>query len=189
MKILAIDIGTSSVKAALLDGDGNSDGESYSILCTAKAGYRIRTSNIDWVELDAEDVMKAIIGAVKSMPGVSETDLICYDNFSPSILLMDDNGDALHPILTHMDRRSKKQTQDILNVFGKERFQAITGIQPFTGGASITSALWLMENRGDVWRSSARVGHINTYIYKQLTGVWAIDPVNASQTGMYETIT
>ena len=188
MKILAIDIGTSSVKAALLDKAGEADG-TYNILSTAKAGYRIRTTNIDWVELDAENVMNAIIDSIKNLPGARETELICYDNFSPSLLPMDGNGDALHPILTHLDRRSKKQTRDILNIFGKERFQAITGIQPFTGGASITSALWLMENRGDAWRTAARVGHINTYVYKQFTGVWAIDPVNASQTGMYETIT
>ena len=181
MKILSIDIGTSSVKAALLDG-------SYNILNTAKAGYKIRTTNIDWVELDADDIMNAIVEAVKNLPGAAETELICYDNFSPSLLLMDENGDALHPIITHLDRRSKKQTQDIMRIFGKERFQSITGIQPFTGGASITSALWLKENRAEAWRSAARVGHINTYVYKQLAGVWAIDPVNASQTGMYETI-
>ncbi|MCL2060252.1 MAG: FGGY family carbohydrate kinase [Oscillospiraceae bacterium] len=180
-KILSIDIGTSSVKAALLDG-------AYNILSTAKAEYKIHTTNIDWVELDAGDVMGAIVGAVKGLPGAGGAELICFDNFSPSMLLMDENGDALHPIITHLDRRSKKQTQDILNIFGKDRFQAITGIQPFTGGASITSVLWLMENREGAWRAAAQIGHINTYVYKQLTGVWAIDPVNASQTGMYETI-
>ena len=181
MKILSIDIGTSSVKAALMDG-------SYKILHTAKTDYKIRTTNVDWVELDADEVMRAIVRAVKELPGAAEAGLICFDNFSPSMLLMDKDGEAIHPILTHLDRRSKKQTQDILNAFGKERFMAITGIQPFTGGASITSVMWLMENRPDAWKSAAKAGHINTYVYKQLTGVWAIDPVNASQTGMYETI-
>ena len=182
LKILSIDIGTSSVKAALLDS-------SFNILCSAKSDYRIHTTNIDWVELDADDVIGAIIGAVKRLPGAEQTELICFDNFSPSLLLMDENGGALHPIITHLDRRSKRQTQAVLAAFGKERFQAITGIQPFTGGASITSALWLMENCDDAWRAAARLGHINTFVYKQLTGIWAIDPVNASQTGMYETIT
>jgi len=182
MIILSIDIGTSSVKAALLDG-------AFNILHTAKADYRIRTINVDWVELDANAVMDAIIATAKNLPGAADTELICFDNFSPSLLLMDKDGEATHPILTHLDRRSKKQTRDILNLFGKERFQAVTGIQPFTGGASVTSVLWLKENRASAWRSAARIGHINTYVYKQLTGVWAIDPVNASQTGMYETLT
>jgi sugar (pentulose or hexulose) kinase len=181
MNILAVDIGTSSVKAALLDGE-------FNILCTGKASYKIRTTNIDWVELDAGEIMGAIIKAVKEIPGAGDAELICFDNFSPSMLLMDENGDAMHPVITHLDRRSKKQTQDILNRFGKDRFQAITGIQPFTGGASVTSVMWLMENRAEAWRAAARVGHINTYVYKQFTGVWAADPVNASQTGMYQTI-
>ena len=181
MKLLSIDIGTSSVKAAILDG-------AYNIVSSAKADYKIRTSNVDWVELDADEVMASITRAVTSLPGVRDAELICFDNFSPSLLLMDADGGAIHPVLTHLDRRSKKQTLDILARFGKERFQAITGIQPFTGGASVTSALWLMENRRGVWKRAARLGHINTYVYKQLTGVWATDPVNASQTGMYETI-
>jgi sugar (pentulose or hexulose) kinase len=72
---------------------------------------------------------------------------------------------------------------------GKEKFQSITGIQPFTGGASITSALWVKEHENRIFRKASRMGHLNTYIYKKLTGLWFTDPVNASMTGMYETIT
>jgi sugar (pentulose or hexulose) kinase len=182
VKLLSVDIGTSSVKAAVLDG-------AFNILHTANAGYKIKTLNVDWVELEADDVLAAITGAVAGLPGIKDIELVCFDNFSPSFMLMDADGNAMSPILTHLDRRSKRQTQDILKIVGKDRFQAITGIQPFTGGASVTSALWLKENRGNEWAAAARVGHINTFIYKRLAGIWATDPVNASQTGMYETIT
>ncbi|MDR3119748.1 MAG: sugar kinase [Clostridiales bacterium] len=182
MKLLSIDVGTSSVKIALMDGD-------CTILDSAKARYQIRTTNVDWVELDADAILAAIVEAIHKLPGARDAELVAFDNFSPSVMLMDENGDAVHSILTHLDRRSKRQTQEILSDFGKERFQAITGIQPFTGGASITSFLWLKANRPKEWAACRRIGHINTYVYKQLTGKWAIDPVNASQTGLYETIT
>jgi sugar (pentulose or hexulose) kinase len=101
---------------------------------------------------------------------------------------MDGQGNPLYPILTHLDRRSKEQSAEILRTMGKDRFQAVTGIQPFTGGVSITSALWVRENEGEIFSRAQRMGHLNTYIYRKLTGLWACDPVNASQMGLYETV-
>jgi glycerol kinase len=139
MKLVSIDLGTSSVKTALID-------ERLNILSTSRKDYQIRTVNVDWVELDADVVLKAVVEAIKCLPGSRDADMVVFDNFSPTPMLMNAEGDALYPIITHLDRRSKKQTRDILENFGHDRFQAITGIQPFTGGASITSILWLKEN-------------------------------------------
>jgi sugar (pentulose or hexulose) kinase len=182
MKFVSIDVGTSSVKAALIDGDLN-------ILSTSKRDYQIRTINVDWVELDADVILNAVIEAIKHLHGSREADMVVFDNFSPTPMLMDREGDALYPIITHLDRRSKKQTRYILEKLGHDHFQAITGIQPFTGGASITSILWLKENEPEKFKSCFRIGHVGTYLYKKLTGKWAIDSVNASMTGMYETLT
>ena len=95
---------------------------------------------------------------------------------------------ALSHIITHLDRRSRKQTEDILNIIGEDGFQSITGVLPFTGGVSATSILWIKENMPGIFNSACKVGHFNTYFYKKLTGVWAIDPVNASMMGLYETV-
>ena len=182
MKILTIDFGTSSVKLSILDGN-------YVILKTAKVPYQIRVFNVDWVELDGNTLIEALVQGMKSFSAdLADIDLIAFDNFSPSMVFMDEAGEPLYPILTHLDRRSKKQTQDILSIMGKDRFQSITGIQPFTGGASITSVMWIKENEKAVFQKAARLGHLNTYICKKLTGFWYSDPVNASQMGMYETI-
>jgi sugar (pentulose or hexulose) kinase len=70
---------------------------------------------------------------------------------------------------------------------GKESFQKITGVLPFTGGVSITNILWMMENLPGVITKTHKMGHLNTYIYKRLTGCWATDPTNASMMGLYET--
>jgi sugar (pentulose or hexulose) kinase len=187
MNILSLDFGTSSVKLSLLrEREGGLE-----ILGAAKEAYQIRVLNEDWVELDAGDVFSAMLGALKKLraqAGDTTIDLIAYDVFSPSLIFMDREGNPLYPIITHLDRRSKKQSAEILREMGKERFQAITGIQPFTGGVSITSALWVRENEAEIFNRAGRMGHLNTYIYKKLTGLWACDPVNASQMGLYETV-
>ena len=38
-------------------------------------------------------------------------------------------------------------------------------------------------------KKTVKFGHLNTWVYKKLTGVWATEQTNASMTGMYETIT
>jgi sugar (pentulose or hexulose) kinase len=183
MKILIMDFGTSSLKCSVLD-------EQYRLLKGAKVSYRLRIYNGDWAELDASTVLDAMIQGIRSFGAcLDDLDLIGFDHFSPSMTFMDEAGEALYPVFTHLDRRSKKQTQDILVLMGKDKFQSITGIQPFTGGASITSVMWFREHEPDLFKKTRRLGHLNTYIYKKLTGLWYGDPVNASMSGMYETIT
>ncbi|QQO08104.1 FGGY-family carbohydrate kinase [Breznakiella homolactica] len=183
MKILAMDFGTSSIKFSILD-------ETYTTLRTAKVSYQIRVYNGDWVELDGTVILDAMTEGIRSFGAdARDVELIGFDAFSPSMTFMDEQGDPVYPVFTHLDRRSKKQTRDILDNMGKERFQAITGIQPFTGGASVTSVLWTKENEPALFDRTYKLGHLNTYIYKKLTGRWCSDPVNASMMGMYETVT
>lgn len=181
MYILSADFGTSSIKMAILDKNAN-------IVETTKVEYQYHVFNQDWVELDINQVFNAMVMGIKNLSKYqNDIDVIAYDTFSPSMVFMNKDGEALYPIITHLDRRSKKQTTKILNEMGKETFQSITGIQPFTGGASITTVLWMMENMPDLFKKTYKFGHLNTYIYHKLTGCWATDPTNAAMMGMYET--
>ena len=181
MNILSIDFGTSSVKISVLN-------DKLSILHSVKVLYDMRVLNSDWVEMDAPLVFAAMIKGIQQLSQYANTiGVIAFDTFSPSMVFMDECGTPLYPLITHLDRRSKKQTQDILDRMGKEDFQRITGIQPFTGGASITTVMWLKENEPDIFRRTCKFGHLSTYIYKQLTGLWITDPTNASMTGLYQT--
>jgi sugar (pentulose or hexulose) kinase len=181
MDILSVDFGTSSLKMAVLD-------ENTNILETATVEYQYRVFNEDWVELDPDEVFGAMAEGAKKLSGyLNKVGIVCYDTFSPSMVFMDQDGEALHPIIAHLDRRSKKQTTLILDVMGKDAFQSITGVQPFTGGVSITTILWMMENMPEVFNKTYKMGHLVTYIYHRLTGMWATDPVNASMMGLYET--
>lgn len=181
MYILSADFGTSSLKMAILD-------ENTKIIETTKVEYQYHAFNQDWVEMDVNEVFAAMVTGINNLSKYKKNiDAIAYDTFSPSMVFMDKDGEALYPLITHLDRRSKKQTTRILNEMGKEAFQSITGIQPFTGGASITTVLWMMENMPDLFKNTHKFGHLNTYIYHKLTGCWATDPTNASMMGMYET--
>ena len=182
MKILSIDIGTSSLKMAILN-------EQVKIIEMVTIDYQYKISNNDWVELDPDQILNAIAeGSKRLLKYLDEVEIIGYETFSPSLVFMDQNGNPLYPIITHLDRRSKKQTKIILDTMGKETFQKITGVQPFTGGVSITTVMWVMENMPEIFSDTYKLGHLSTFIYHKLTGCWATDPTDASMMGLYETL-
>ncbi|RKL62589.1 sugar kinase [Thermoanaerobacteraceae bacterium SP2] len=182
MYILSVDFGTSSVKSAILD-------EKFNIVASSKVEYNFNIKDSDKIELDPDVVFEAFVQCIHKFQNYSsKVELIAFDIFSPSVLFMDENGKALYPIITHLDRRSRRQTEQILDVMGEDEFQKITGVLPFTGGVSVTTILWMKENMPDIYNNSYKIGHFNTYFYKKLTGIWAIDPVNASQMGLFETV-
>lgn len=119
MHILSVDFGTSSVKLSVVD-------EQLHILDSAKVPYQIRVTNGDWIELDGDVVFDAMLEGIRKLSAYKDSiELIGFDTFSPSMTFMDQDGNALHPILTHLDRRSKEQTKEILRVMGKENFRVL----------------------------------------------------------------
>lgn len=182
MLILSMDFGTSSLKMGVYT-------QNLIPVRTLKVEYQYRVYNQNWVELDADNVISAMLVGLNGLSDfLDKIELVTFDTFSPSVTIMDIDGKALYPIITHLDRRSKEQMELITRVIGVKKFQDITGIQPFIGGASITTILWLMKNEPELFHKTYKVAHFNTYIYHLLTGCWVTDQVNASMTGLFETV-
>ncbi|MEN6636657.1 MAG: FGGY family carbohydrate kinase [Clostridiaceae bacterium] len=183
MKILSLDFGTSSLKLAVMD-------EQMQILATASQPYQYRVYDVDKVEMDPDLLLGALAGGMHALSSFAgEIELVAFCTFSPSGVYMDDRFELQYPVITHLDRRAKAQSKRIVEEFGAEQFQSITGILPFVGGASVTTLKWMLENRPDVMKNVKTYAHLPTWLYARMTGVLATDPVNASMTGMYETVT
>jgi xylulokinase len=183
MYILSLDFGTSSLKLSIVD-------EKLNLIKSVKKGYEFRVFDTDKVELSSEDVFNAFIEGTKEIEEyVNDIAAVAYDVFSPSVVFMDKSGKVLHPIITHLDRRSRTQSKEIVKEMGANNFQKITGTFPFTGGASITTIMWVKENMPEIYNNAFKIGHLNTFIHFKLTKKWVTDYVNATMTAMYETIT
>lgn len=181
--VLSFDLGTSAVKISVLD-------RSLTVLDSAKEEYPYILLPGEKVEEDPAVLWKAVCSACGSLRADlrARVGLVCYDSFSPSLMLMDDAGDALYNVVTHMDRRSRRQLDFICETMGKEKYQSISGVYPFAGGISLTSLLWFMQEMPDLMRKVRKIGHLPTFLHKRMTGIWAVDLVNASMMGVYDTI-
>jgi sugar (pentulose or hexulose) kinase len=101
---------------------------------------------------------------------------------------MDSRGKPLTPIITHQDRRSVEVAHALETMVGKSRILSIAGNRPFPGGISSTTAAWFARFQPRIIRRADLIGHLNTFIHRQLTGQRVVDPSNASFMGVYETV-
>ncbi|MGC8777634.1 MAG: FGGY-family carbohydrate kinase [Candidatus Caldatribacteriaceae bacterium] len=182
--ILVLDVGTSSLKAALFD-------RNFTIVTQKKMEYSYEAKGLN-VQIHPEKIWQALLCVLKELKSseyLNRVDLIVPCVFSPALIAMDREGNPLFPAIIHWDRRSAKQARKAVRMIGKERFLKITGNIPYPGGISLTSILWLQENEPEVFQKTHIFGHMNTFLLKRLTNNWTIDPTNASITGLYNTVT
>lgn len=185
MVFLSVDFGTSAVKMSIIN-------EELKTLCRSKREYQYVLLPGEKVELKEVDLMKAFYAAADELdPELKKrVDFVCYDTFSPSPVFMDRDGNLTYQnIITHMDRRSREQTQFIEKVIGRDAYMDISGIYPFAGGCSAMTFIWFLQNQPEIYENTYRIGHLPTFIHKKLTGEWMVDLVNASMMGVYETTT
>jgi xylulokinase len=179
--LLGIDIGSSSVKAAVLN-----NGRISGVL--ARAPFRSHFQGVR-AEVDPTSVLKAVAAAIAQVgPPAKKVDAIGLSIMSPSWVAMDKSGKPLTPIITHQDRRSVEIAAEIERRVGKDRHLQLAGNRPFPGGISSTTFAWFREHEPALMRRADLVGHLNTFLHRQITGQRVVDPSNASFMGLYRTV-
>ncbi|UCD79192.1 MAG: hypothetical protein JSW26_27965 [Desulfobacterales bacterium] len=180
--ILAIDVGTQSLRACIIDSD-------LSVLERQQVHYTPQVISRDKVEIDAEILWNALVQACGGLEHRDRLKVITFSTLCPSLLPMDVNGNPLHPIILHLDRRSHEQAKWALQRVGEEQFLNIAGNLPVPGGISVTSLLWIRDYEPNIYlRKDVCFGHAVTFFMKRLTDRFVIDPSNASFTGLYDTV-
>jgi sugar (pentulose or hexulose) kinase len=180
MHLLGIDIGSSSVKCALLR-----NGKFAGNIVHAK--YPSKIDGVR-VEVDPAVILKAVAQATGDIgSSAKKADAIALSVFSPGWVAMDAKGRPLTPIVTHQDRRSVDVARELEEKVGQERYLSIAGARPFPGGISATTWAWYLKHEPQRMKKADLVGHLNTFLHRRLTGSRVVDTANASFMGVYST--
>ena len=181
--LLGIDVGTSGMKVIV------SNAVDFRTIARASKCYRPRHPKPDWAELPAETIWSSLLECVKAVSLEVELSRIVGIGVSclcPGLVAIAPNGEILYGPILHNDRRSGDESRWFTSVVGEQSFR-MTGNHVMPGAISVTSILWLRENFPEVFQKARWFGHINTMLSVMLTGRAAIDPTNASYTGLYNT--
>jgi xylulokinase len=180
--ILAIDVGTQSLRACIIDSQ-------LSVLERQQIAYAPQVTSRDRVEIDAEILWDALVQACRKLKQRNRVKAVSFSTLCPSLLPMDAEGNALHPIILHLDRRSYRQAKWALSRVGEDNFLNVAGNLPIPGGISVTSLLWFRDHEPEIYfRKDVCFGHAVTFFLKRLTDRFVIDPSNASFTGLFNTV-
>jgi xylulokinase len=181
MHLLGIDVGSSSVKAAILR-DGKVVGR------ITRAFFRTRHDGVR-VEVEPDAILKAIEASIADLGRSARgADAVALAVMSPAWVAMDAKGKALTPIVTHQDRRSVEVARALERSFGQGRHLRLAGNRPFPGGIASTTWAWYLRNEPNRMRRADLAGNLNTFLHRRLTGARVTDPSNASFMGLYRTL-
>lgn len=184
MRVLALDVGTSSVKAAVLDAATATPAGPI-----IKADYDLDRPTPDAAELPPERLWDAVVRAARK--ATQEQDAVAAIGLSvmtPVLVLLDATDQPLGPLWTHLDRRARPAARAVWAEVGPE-FLAEVGNRPLPGGISaLCYRQQLAENPGLRHQVRSYL-HANGWLALRLTGERAFDVANASFTGLFGTLT
>lgn len=182
MSILAVDVGTTSLKLGVYN-------ESLEPLHSFQQGYPIKNYGGGFADIDPALWWDALVQGCKCLGEFAEgVEVIALSGTTPGLIPMDADGSALLPAVLFMDGRSRDEAGIIRKEIGETRLLETTANLPVSGGCSLSTILWVKRQHPEVFEKTVCFGHSNTYVCKRLTGIFAMDPTSASLTCIYHTV-
>ena len=183
--LLGIDIGTTSLKLAVLDSRSK-------IAARVLRPCRVLSPAKNEAQLDAAFLWNSLLSGLQELrdgkgidPGrIAGIGISCL---CPGFVPLSGEGEALLDPILYSDRRSVEEADLIRERVGEDRLFAITGNGSMAGAFSGSSLLWVRKHHPDIYRSARYFGHLNTWLAAKLTGRFGMDHTNASYTNLFET--
>ncbi|MGI4895467.1 MAG: xylulokinase [Janthinobacterium lividum] len=178
--VLGIDLGTSSVKVALVTAEGR-------VLTQADSSYPIDRPHPGWAETDPEAWWSAIRSAVAAV--LSGTDrlplAIGLSGQMHGVVLVEEDGRAVRPAVLWADARSTAEVERYRLFEPALRMQLGN---PFTVGMAGPSLVWLHRHEPAAVARARWAVQPKDWVRARLTGEVSGDHSDASATLLYDVI-
>ena len=180
---LGVDIGTSSSKGVLVDGQGN-------VLASQVRQHQVDRPYKGWAEMEAHIWWSEFCSIVAELTITDDYDVIGVgvSGMGPCVLVTDGNSRPLRPaILYGVDTRATAEIAQLTTELGGR-----TAILEQCGSALSTQAVgpkleWLTNHEPHVAEHARRLYMPSSWLAFNLTGIYGIDHHSASQcTPLYD---
>ncbi len=172
---LGIDLGTSAVKALLVDETGR-------VLGRGSAEHPISHPRPDYAEQNPDEWWRGVQVATGQAVENAGTDRVTAIGLSGQMhgtVLLGADDEILAPAIIWPDQRSRRQVEEITELVGAERLIELTG-SPVATGFQAASIRWVQQEQPRVWDRTRRVLLPKDEIRRRLTGNVATDPSDGS---------
>ncbi|MFN8620978.1 MAG: xylulokinase [Chloroflexota bacterium] len=174
--LLGVDVGTSGLKAVLLDAAGTTVDE-------ATATYGLRSPQPGWTEQDPDDWWAAFGTAIAELRerghGGDRIAAIGLTGQMHSLVVLDGAGEVLCPAILWSDNRTGAECVEITKRIGRAALLERTGNLALAGFTA-PKMLWIRKHWPDAWAKAAHLLLPKDFIRFRLSGDLATDPSDAS---------
>jgi xylulokinase len=179
---LGIDIGTSGVKAVVIDLGG-------AVRSSVTVPLTLSTPRPGWAEQRPGDWWSAATAAVRRAVRAAKGTRVSAVGLSGqmhSSVFLDARGAVIRPALLWCDGRTTAECRDITARVGEEKLRewvANAALEGFT----LPKVLWLRNHEPERFARLDKVVLAKDYVRYRLTGALATEPSDASATLMFDT--
>jgi gluconokinase len=180
--VVALDIGTSSVRAIVFDTDGTPSADH-------QIPYSQTTTSDGGVEVDAEELLRHCIDSLTQLlrddsVSVSQLKAVGISCFWHSLLGVGGDGLAVTPVYSWADTRAAGQVAKLRELFDSDQYHATTGceLHPCFWPAKL---LWLRESHAGLYQKARRWMGFGEYLQFRLFGKDNSSLSMASGTGLF----
>ncbi|MCA1622513.1 MAG: gluconokinase [Acidobacteria bacterium] len=167
--VLALDIGTSSVRAALYDFAGNVLPETF-----VKNERRLTATEDGGAEIDADVAFSQVIKAIDNVLKVSQQaairiEYVAASSFWHSLVGIDERGKATTKVFGWADTRSREYVSVLRENFDENDTHNRTGCR-FHSSYWTAKLLWLQKEHRDVFKKTTKWLSFSDYAALRLFG-------------------
>jgi gluconokinase len=183
--VLALDIGTSSGRAALFDAEAREVAATkarveWSFETTREGGAEI---DADWLLAQTARVLDETLARVRELN--LQIEAVAVSCFWHSLVGVDASGRALTPLYGWADTRAAREVLELRGRFDERMVHARTGCR-FHASYWPAKLLWLRRERADAWRDAARWMSFGEFLTLRFCGTGAASVSQASATGLFD---
>lgn len=178
--IVALDIGTGSVRAHLMDDSGT-------LAATFSRPVQVSVGPDGRAEVDPEKIWKSVCECTQGILAGMTLSRIAAVGLASALgyLFLDGKGNPLTPALLWMDRRAPAEAAHLASLIDEDRLYRITG-RRLDPEIFLAKLLWIRRQEPERFsRASCFLG-IKDDIIRRLTGTIGSDPTHASYSMLYD---
>ena len=180
---LGLDVGTSGVKAILVDADGD-------VLATGVTPLQLSTPHPGWAEQDPETWWQASIASIRivlaARPNATVVSVGISGQMHSSVFL-DAHGEVIRPALLWCDGRTTAECREITERVGGEAKLRDLASNPALEGFTLPKVLWLRNHEPAAFARLVDRAAGEGFRSLSPDGALATEPSDASATLMYDT--
>ncbi|MEK3882811.1 xylulokinase [Paenibacillus sp. PL2-23] len=180
--VIGIDLGTSAVKALLVNRDGN-------VAAEASRSYPLFHERSGWSEQRADDWVQGTLEAIAELVSGNGIDAAAIEGISFSgqmhgLVLLDEAGNPVRNAILWNDTRTTEQCREIERVLG-DKLLSVTR-NPALEGFTLPKILWVRQHEPEAFSKSSLFVLPKDYVRYRLTGQLHMDYSDAAGTLMLD---